>query len=90
MLKTLLPYAKKYKLFAILTPLFIVGEVLLETRIPLLMSDIVDIGIPDKNVEPEFNQVFRANSQNGKCRGKRKKLNKTMRKLSDKSKSGAF
>lgn len=48
------------------------------------------VSIPDKNVEPEFNQVFRANSQNGKCRGKRKKLNKTMRKLSDKSKSGAF
>ncbi len=50
MLKILLPYAKKYRLFAILTPLCIVGEVLLETRIPLLMSNIVDIGIPDQNV----------------------------------------
>ena len=50
MLKTLLPYAKKYKLFAILTPLCIVGEVLLETRIPVLMSNIVDIGIPDQNI----------------------------------------
>ena len=48
------------------------------------------VSIPDKNVEPEFNQVFRTNSQNGKCRGKRKKLNKTMRKPSDKSKSGAL
>ena len=48
------------------------------------------VSIPDNNVEPEFNQVFRTNSQNGKCREKRNKLNKTMRKLSDKSKSGAF
>ena len=50
MLKTLLPYAKKYKLFAILTPLCIAMEVLLETRIPVLMSNIVDIGIPDQNI----------------------------------------
>lgn len=32
------------------------------------------VSIPDKNVEPEFNQVFRTKSQNGKCRGKRKKI----------------
>ena len=51
MLKTLLPYAKKYKIFAILTPLCIVGEVLLETRIPVLMSNIVDIGIPNQNIQ---------------------------------------
>ena len=51
MLKTLLPYVKKYKLFAILTPLCIVGEVLLETRIPVLMSNIVDIGIPNQNIQ---------------------------------------
>lgn len=50
MLKTLLPYAKKYWLFAVLTPLCIVGEVLLETRIPLLMSNIVDIGIPNQDI----------------------------------------
>jgi ATP-binding cassette subfamily B protein len=50
LLKTLLPYAKKYKLFAILTPLCIALEVLLETRIPVLMSNIVDIGIPDQNI----------------------------------------
>ncbi|MGN0664303.1 MAG: ABC transporter ATP-binding protein [Negativibacillus sp.] len=50
MLKTLLPYVKKYKMFAILTPLCIVGEVLLETRIPLLMSNIVDIGIANQDI----------------------------------------
>ena len=50
MIKTLLPYAKKYKWFAIFTPICIVCEVLLETRIPLLMSNIVDVGIPDQNI----------------------------------------
>ena len=45
MLKKLLPYAKKYKLFAVLSPLSIVLEVLIEVTIPLLMSVIVDCGI---------------------------------------------
>ena len=51
MIKTLLPYAKKYMLFAILTPLSIVLEVLLETRIPMLMANIVDIGIQNKDID---------------------------------------
>ena len=50
MLKTLLPYVKKYKWFALLAPLSIVGEVLLETRIPLLMSEIVDVGIQNQDL----------------------------------------
>ena len=37
MIKKLLPYAKKYRLFAILSPLAIVCEVLIEVIIPLLM-----------------------------------------------------
>ena len=45
MLKQLLPYAKKYKLPAIMSPLCIVFEVLIEVTIPLLMSVIVDCGI---------------------------------------------
>ena len=45
MIKKLLPYAKKYKIFAILSPLSIVCEVLIEVTIPLLMSVIVDCGI---------------------------------------------
>ncbi len=45
MLKKLLPYANKYKLFAVLSPLSIVLEVLIEVTIPLLMSVIVDCGI---------------------------------------------
>ncbi len=45
MIKQLLPFAKKYKLPAIMSPLCIVFEVLIEVTIPLLMSVIVDCGI---------------------------------------------
>ncbi len=45
MLRKILPYAKKYRLPAIMSPLCIVMEVLIEVTIPLLMSIIVDCGI---------------------------------------------
>ena len=45
MLRKILPYAKKYKFHAIMSPLCIVMEVLIEVTIPLLMSVIVDCGI---------------------------------------------
>ena len=45
MIKKLLPYASKYKFFAILSPLSIIFEVLIEVTIPLMMSVIVDCGI---------------------------------------------
>lgn len=45
MIKKLMPYAGKYKLFAILSPLSIIFEVLIEVAIPLMMSIIVDCGI---------------------------------------------
>ncbi len=45
MIKNLLTYAGKYKWFALLSPLAIVLEVLIEVTIPLLMSVIVDCGI---------------------------------------------
>lgn len=50
MIKKLLPYLSKFKMYAILCPLFVIGEVLLEIQIPLLMSKIVDQGIPSKNI----------------------------------------
>lgn len=50
MIKKLIHYLSKYKIFAILCPLAIIGEVLLEIRIPLLMAKIVDIGIPSKDI----------------------------------------
>jgi ATP-binding cassette subfamily B protein len=50
LIKKLIPYLSKFKVYAILCPLFVIGEVLLEIRIPLLMSKIVDEGIPSKNI----------------------------------------
>ena len=41
----LLKYAKKYGIFAILSPLAIIGEVCMEVRIPFIMGRIVDEGI---------------------------------------------
>ena len=38
MIKKLLPYAKKYRLPAIMSPLCIIFEVLIEVTIPLMMS----------------------------------------------------
>lgn len=46
MIKTLSPYMKKYGIYAILCPIMVIGEVLLDIFIPLLMSKIVDYGIP--------------------------------------------
>lgn len=50
MFKTLAPYMKKYLLPTILCPLTVIAEVLLEIRIPLLMSKIVDVGIPAQDI----------------------------------------
>ncbi len=45
MIKKLMSYAGKYKIYAILSPLSIILEVLIEVIIPLLMSVIIDCGI---------------------------------------------
>lgn len=50
MLKKIAPYAKKHAVFAILGPLTIALEVLLEIQIPKLMSEIVDIGITNSDI----------------------------------------
>ncbi len=47
MIKKILSYAGKYKVFAILAPVSIVLEVLLEVAIPMLMSVIIDCGLYD-------------------------------------------
>lgn len=46
----LAPYMKKYRLLMLLSPLMMVGEVLLEVSIPMLMSRIVDEGIPSQDM----------------------------------------
>ncbi len=47
----LLKYAKKYGIYAILSPLAIIGEVCMEVRIPFIMGRIVDEGIRAGNIE---------------------------------------
>ena len=41
----------KYKLYAILCPLAVIGEVMLEIRVPFLMAKIVDVGIPSHDIQ---------------------------------------
>ncbi|MBR0534873.1 MAG: ABC transporter ATP-binding protein [Clostridia bacterium] len=50
MIKQLLSYAKKYRFHAIMSPLCIIFEVLIEVTIPLLMSVIVDCGIQGQSL----------------------------------------
>ncbi|MCI8417381.1 MAG: ABC transporter ATP-binding protein [Lachnospiraceae bacterium] len=50
MLKTLKPYAAQFKWQAILTPIFIILEVILEMVIPLLMAAIIDNGLEKGDV----------------------------------------
>ena len=45
MIKKLLPYVKEYKIFAILTPIVMIGEVVMEVLIPFVMADMIDNGI---------------------------------------------
>jgi ATP-binding cassette subfamily B protein len=52
MIKKLLPCLGKYKKYAILTPIFVVFEVVLEIFIPFLMAKIIDIGV--KNGDTNF------------------------------------
>lgn len=45
MLKTLLKEVKEYKRASIVTPVFMIVEVLMETLIPFLMASIIDEGV---------------------------------------------
>lgn len=50
MVRKVLPFAKKYGVYAILSPIAIIGEVWAEINIPKLMSQIVDTGIGNKDI----------------------------------------
>ena len=50
MLKKLLAYVRGYTWSSILTPLTVMGEVILEVFIPLYMSKIIDVGIPNADL----------------------------------------
>ena len=51
MFKKLAKYVKEYKKSAILTPIFVVLEVVMEVVIPLLMAQIIDVGIQNGDVK---------------------------------------
>jgi len=50
MLKKLLPALGKYRRYAVLTPLMVICEVVLEIFIPFLIAKIVDVGIASKDL----------------------------------------
>ena len=50
MLKTLAKQIKEFKKDSILTPVFMILEVILETLIPLLMGSIIDKGVEKGNM----------------------------------------
>ena len=54
MIKTLAAHVKEYKKPSIITPILMIGEVLMETIIPLLMASIVNDGIQKGNMTHIF------------------------------------
>ena len=50
MIKKLARYVKEYKKQAILTPIFVILEVVMEVIIPLLMARIIDVGIQNSDI----------------------------------------
>ena len=55
MIKKLAKYIKQYKKDTILTPIFVVFEVILEVLIPYLMARIIDVGIQNS----DLNYIFK-------------------------------
>ena len=55
MIKELAKYIKQYKKDAILTPIFVIGEVVMEVVIPFLMAKIIDVGIQNS----DLNYIFK-------------------------------
>ena len=51
MFRKLAKYVKEYKKASILTPIFVVLEVVMEVIIPLLMAKIIDVGIQNGDVK---------------------------------------
>ena len=45
MIRTLAKSIREYKVASIITPIFMIGEVILEVLIPYLMADLIDNGI---------------------------------------------
>ena len=41
---------KQYRKYAILSPITVIGEVIIEVYLPFLMAKIVDVGIPNMDM----------------------------------------
>ncbi len=50
-IKRILNYLKKYKLYAILAPVLIILEVIMELFLPNIMSNIIKIGVANANIK---------------------------------------
>ena len=55
MIRELAKYIKHYKKDSILTPIFVIGEVVMEVVIPFLMAKIIDVGIQNS----DLNYIFK-------------------------------
>ena len=53
-MKMLLKSIKEYKVYAILTPIFVILEVIMEVIIPFLMAILIDEGIEMGNIDVVF------------------------------------
>ena len=58
MIKKLLKSVREFRLASILTPLFMVGEVVMEVIIPLLMTNLVDNGIEGNDGAGDLNVIL--------------------------------
>lgn len=54
MLKTLLAQVKQYKTASLLTPLFAIMEVVVDTLIPLVINALIDKGINTRNIQAVY------------------------------------
>lgn len=51
MVKKILSCLGEYKKYAILTPIIVIGEVILETLIPIVMAKMIDVGIANSDIK---------------------------------------
>ncbi len=58
MLRTLGAQIKEFKKDSVLTPVFMIGEVIMETIIPLLMASIIDNGVNGNNGSGDMNHIY--------------------------------
>ena len=50
MVKTLMKSVREYKKDSLITPVLVIGEVVMETLIPVLMANLIDYGIDGRNM----------------------------------------